>query len=188
MRRLVYIAGPYAGQGTDAAARKAQEAINVNRACFVGHVLWKRRNYAPIVPHAIGTMVYGDDHNPEIRQMSITAGEAQARATALAGGSFFALRRDDCTLSEGTGREMHAFEETYNARVLLGLEDVGIDWHTLLAATAEPWGVHVRDEKSHVHHIVWIGTFARFLDLFTTRDDVVRWESSRGWLGNKGDR
>lgn len=184
-RRLVYIAGPFAGQGLLATDRKAQEAINVNRACFVGHVLWRHRNYAPIVPHAIGTMVYGDDHDEEVRQRSIESGEVMAQATARAGGSIFALRRDDGTISEGTSAELRAFGESYDARNLLGLEPVEIDWFRLLASI---WGVHVGDDPLRSHHIVWVGTFARFLDLYTVRGDWELWQAAHGSLGPLGDR
>jgi hypothetical protein len=189
-RRLCYIVGPFAGQGETPAARKAQEAINVNRACFVGHILWKYRNYAPIVPHAIGTMVYGDDHDPEVRERSIESGEVMARGAALAGGSFFALRRDDGIISDGTARELRAFEATYAARRLLGLERVLIPWETILAATQDVQSIHLDDDKMHSQHVAWIGTFPRFLDEFTTRDDWQTWELHHGYasLGAKGDR
>lgn len=189
-RRLCYVAGPFGGHGDTLTARKAQEEINVNRACFVGYILWKHRNYAPVVPHAIGTMVYGDDHDADVRRMSIDAGVAMAHGVGRAGGSFFALRRDDGIISEGTGRELMAWQHTYSARRALGLESANINWDTLPLAPKDDWSANVDNDKLTGQHLIWIGTFPRFLDAFTMSDDWRLWELHHGYgsLGDKGNR
>lgn len=163
---------------------KAQEAINVNRACFVGHILWKHRHYAPIVPHAIGTMVFGDDHDSKVRERSIESGEVMARAVAKVGGSLFLLKKDDCTVSEGCRREFDVFAAILDALAVMDGAPLvtGRDWLQCQALDTkyDQWSVAATNDPYDAHHLVWTGTFAAFLDSFAMPEDIARWEETHG--------
>jgi hypothetical protein len=103
--RVVYVAGPYA------AATPAEVAVNVDRAIAVGRLAVLRRR-APIVPHAQGWLgVFGaaDESEPGVRQAALRSAAAVARTVGEVLGEFWAIEREDGTLSDGTAHELEAY-------------------------------------------------------------------------------
>lgn len=99
-----YIAGPYAAPTAEERERNVARAVLLGRlACELG--------YAPLVPHAIGTLgVLGSPAEDDgCRERAIRCGEALARTVGLALGRAWIILRGDYTLSPGTERELVAF-------------------------------------------------------------------------------
>lgn len=97
MRRVLYIAGPYAGATTEEIRR------NVARALALGR-LASDEGYAPIVPHAAGWLgVFGaplEDDDGQCREAAIEVGCAMARSCGC-----WVIARDDGAWSDGTRAE-----------------------------------------------------------------------------------
>ena len=102
MQNIVYIAGPYAASSDEERTENVRRIGEVARfALSLG--------FAPITVHAaIEAGHYGDDSDPEARARGLDATCEIAGRIALSGGHFFAIRRDDGSLSDGTKREHDA--------------------------------------------------------------------------------
>jgi len=99
--RQVYIAGPYAANDWDGIVANCQRAIELGAYAA-------RIGLCPIVPHSMGIAgVYGDpdEADPETRERAIACGVRMAGAVAAGGGEFWAIAREDGSLSEGTRDE-----------------------------------------------------------------------------------
>ena len=106
MRKLVYIAGPYA-----AAGRWDDVTANCARAIFLAAYA-ARIGLCPISPHAMGRAgVYGppDESEAGTRERALDRGVRMAGVVAVAGGEFWAISRDDGSLSDGTKDEQVEF-------------------------------------------------------------------------------
>ena len=114
MRRLAYIAGPYAAPSAEETAR------NVERARLLG-VLAVRRGLAPIVPHLHGAAgLYGTEHDdggPSLtRAVALQCAEAVAWGVGHGLGHLWMILRDDASRSTGCELELRAWTEGQAAR------------------------------------------------------------------------
>lgn len=108
---LVYVAGPFRGA----------PLLNSARAATVS-ALAVRQGYAPICVHpAIEAGAYGNDDVPEERERGLAAVIALVELVARNGGELWVILRDDGTPSEGTRREVAAYEAAGGARIRTGV-------------------------------------------------------------------
>lgn len=105
--RVVYIAGPYA------APDETTRLENVSRATQLA-LLASLFGYAPLVVHpSIEAGAYGDDNDLEVRERGLLIVGELCRATAAVGGACWVIARDDGSLSEGTKRDLAAYESAF---------------------------------------------------------------------------
>ncbi len=101
MSRLVYIAGPFAGD----TAENTRRAVAISRYATI-------QGLSPICVHpGILAGAYGDDAVPEERERGLAAVVSIVREVAKAGGTLWVLLRDDRSMSAGTRREWDAFAD-----------------------------------------------------------------------------
>lgn len=105
MRKLVYIAGPYADGRWGGIVANCQRAIELGAYAA-------RIGLCPISPHAMGLAgVYGDveERDPGVRARALDCGIRMAGVVAASGGDLWAISRDDGSLSDGTKDEQVEF-------------------------------------------------------------------------------
>ena len=99
MSRLVYIAGPFAGD----AAENTRRAVAISRFATI-------QGLSPICVHpGILAGAYGDDAVPEERKRGLAAVVSIVWNVAGAGGRLWVLLRDDGSPSAGTQQELDAY-------------------------------------------------------------------------------
>ena len=120
---ICYLAGPYAAPTAE------ERAENVRRIGRICRWLTQDQGFAVVTVHAaLHAGHYGDDDNPKHRAQGIAADLELVRMVRAAGGRFFALSRDDGSLSTGTQQEAEAF----------GPRVVKLTWAEWLASGVEP--------------------------------------------------
>lgn len=105
MRRVVFIAGPYAAGIPD------EIDANVERACTLARFAVKL-GMSPIVPHAAGRLgIFGGwrEDSEETREAALESGAALAALVGAGGGTLWVLLCPDGTRSPGVRREVLAW-------------------------------------------------------------------------------
>jgi len=100
----VHIIGPYAGPTAEAIAANVRNAVTLaRRVVETGHVAY-------CIHAEIAAGVWGDDSDPAQREHGIRLSTERARHAGASGCWLLVIQRPDWTLSEGTSRELAAWE------------------------------------------------------------------------------